>query len=103
QPCGGARTALGMCIAETVRRILIVALAGLLLAPNRAAAAQPAKTRVQISARVVRLVAGPVAAEIRRAPLRPRLLARGPALGRDPSGGGPFYERGRPTHRPGAG
>ncbi len=83
-------------------RIAVAALAGILLAPHPAAGVQPAKTRVQVSPRIVRLVAGPVVAEVRRSPLRLRLLAGGKTLVREPSDGGLFYERNGTAHGLGA-
>src|SRR5215831_21224042 len=83
-------------------RIAVAALVCLILAPRGAGAVQPAKTRVQVSARIVRLVAGPIVAEIRRTPLRLRLLARGRTLVREQSDGGLFYERDGTTHGLGA-
>ena len=79
-------------------RIAVAALACLMLAPRGAGAVQPAKTRVQISARMVRLVAGPIVAEVRRTPLRLRLLAGGKTLVREQSDGGLFYERSGTVH-----
>ena len=83
-------------------RIAVAALACLMLAPSGAGAVQPAKTRVQVSARIVRLVAGPIVAEVRRTPLRLRLLARGKTLVREQSDGGLFYERSGTVHELGA-
>jgi alpha-D-xyloside xylohydrolase len=85
-----------------VLRIAGVALAGLLLAPHRSDAVQPAKMHVQISPRIVRLVAGPVVAEVRRTPLRLRLLSGRKTLVREQSGGGLFYERAGTVHGLGA-
>src|SRR5262249_46598514 len=88
--------------ADAVRWLAVVALTGLLLAPHRSGAVQPAKTHVQISSRIVRLVAGPVVAEVRRTPLRLRLLSGGRTLVREQGGGGLFYERAGTVHGLGA-
>src|SRR6516165_11941934 len=83
-------------------RIALAALACLMLAPCGAGAVQPAKTRVQVSARIVRLVAGPIVAEVRRTPLRLRLLAGRKTLVGEQSDGGLFYERAGTVHGLGA-
>src|SRR5262249_61711609 len=88
--------------ADAVRWLAVVALVGLLLAPHRSGAVQPAKTHVQITSRIVRLVAGPVVAEVRRTPLRLRLLVGGKTLVREHGDGGLFYERAGTMHGLGA-